>query len=124
MGKLDNHLVGRGFRRLSTEWGLYVLERNGQKVYLLVYVDDILLLSSKSTEGTNLRNWAKAELSRTFKMTQSEKVDWILGLKLTRNEATKTIGLSQPGYIDQILERFDMSKCHPLSTPNRTKHLL
>jgi Reverse transcriptase (RNA-dependent DNA polymerase)/gag-polypeptide of LTR copia-type len=115
--QLDAELVHQGFRRLSADWGLYVLERNGAKLYLLIYVDDLLLASSKGSEGNKLRLEIKENLKKRFKMTEAESVDWILGIKLTRDRENKTLTLSQSAYITQVLERFNMSDCKSLATP-------
>jgi hypothetical protein len=41
----------------------------------------------------------------------------ILGIKIECDHATHTISLSQPGYMESILDQFRMADCNPALTP-------
>lgn len=40
----------------------------------------------------------------------------ILGINITRDRVLKTISIDQQKYIEQILERFGMDGCNPISS--------
>jgi hypothetical protein len=75
------------------------------------------LASTHSKEGQKLRDEVKAKLRDAFKITESSNVNWILGLKLERDREARRITLSQPAYVEQILQRFRMQDTKPVSIP-------
>ena len=50
-------------------------------------------------------------------MTDLSEATYILGIHLDRNFAERTIWIHQSGYIKNILERFRMQDCKPVTTP-------
>ena len=44
-------------------------------------------------------------------------VNWLLGIKITRDLEAQTISLSQGLYIDSILTRFNFTDLKPFTTP-------
>ena len=50
----------------------------------------------------------KVWLSSQFDMEDLSEANFILGIKLWRDCKNKKLGLSQAGYIDKVLERFNM----------------
>eukprot|EP00253_Pinus_taeda_P009747 PITA_09747 len=57
----------------------------------------------------------KKELGKGFEMTDLGYVHYYLGIEVTQHP--KSIFLSQKKYIGDLLNRFDMSECNPLTTP-------
>lgn len=113
--RLDRELVQIGFKRISAEWGLYVLEDDGgDKAYLLVYVDDILLSTSPSSP---LKDSIIKQLEASFEMTKTDSSTQILGLKLQRDRSKRVIKLNSPAYINGVLARFQMTDAHPIALP-------
>jgi len=41
----------------------------------------------------------------------------VLGILITRNTHQGTLKLSQPEYIESMLQRYGMSDCNPVATP-------
>ena len=41
----------------------------------------------------------------------------MLGIKIKRDRSAQSVSLSQPGYIQSILDEFNMANCNPVSTP-------
>ena len=73
-------------------------------VFLVLYVDDILLIENNVGALYSVKVW----LSRWFNMKNLGEVNHILGIKLLRDRKHKMLGLSQAIYIDKILARFSM----------------
>lgn len=102
-----------GFHRCEEDACLYVRNGKSGPVYLLLYVDDILILSKSLREVQIVKELLKHE----FKMVDLGDAEMFLGLKIERNAAKGVIKLSQPGYAEAVLKRFGMDQCKPASTP-------
>src|SRR3954469_15021029 len=51
-------------------------------------------------------------------MTDEGNLTFILGISVSHNRDARTIHLSQPRYVDSILERFKMTDANPVDTPS------
>jgi len=80
-------------------------------VYLVVYVDDVLMTGNNESYIASI----KKELRKSFEMTNLGYVRYYLGIEVTQH--LKSIFLSQKKYIGDLLSRFDMIECNPLTTP-------
>ena len=104
-----------GFKRTNGDWGLYVRrDRYGRTVYILVYVDDMIVAADTQGEIDELWELLKAE----WTITVIGDVGTVLGMKVSQDKARRTIWLSQPAYIDRVLERFpEHARRRPRTTP-------
>ena len=73
-------------------------------MFLVLYVDDILLIGNDVTVLTTVKVW----LNSQFQMKDLGEASHILGIKLTRDRKQRMLGLSQRVYIDTVLARFSM----------------
>lgn len=99
-----------GFRVSDADPCLYMRERNGKKIILVLYVDDGLVAS---TEKSELDVFIE-ELRNEFKIV-SKKASFFLGLQIEQKE--DGIKVSQEAHSRKILERFQFQECKPISTP-------
>ncbi|RVW50384.1 Retrovirus-related Pol polyprotein from transposon TNT 1-94 [Vitis vinifera] len=53
----------------------------------------------------------KEHLSKNFKMVDMGEANYVIGIEIFRNRSRGVLGLSQKGYIDRVLERFNMQSC-------------
>ncbi|KAJ9547029.1 hypothetical protein OSB04_019572 [Centaurea solstitialis] len=74
--------------------------------FLVLYVDDILLIGNDMPTLQSVKAW----LSKCFQMKDLGEAAYIHGIKIYRNRTRRLIGLSQSTYIDQILKRFRMDE--------------
>ena len=65
-------------------------------IFLVLYVDVILLLRNDIPALQNVKLW----LSSQFSMKDIEKSSYILGMKIYRDRSRTLLGLSQSTYID------------------------
>ena len=65
-------------------------------VYLILYVDDILLIGNNVGTLSLVKVW----LSTQFDMKDLAEASHILGIKLIRDHQKRMLGLSQATYID------------------------
>lgn len=116
--KLCNDLNEMGFNELPSASCVFMRrDDNGGDTFVLVYVDDILVLST-SEQGIDFV--VNAFRSR-YEVRVSNDIEWFLGVKIRWlfNSTKRLYGveLSQPLYIDGILRRFGMTNAKPLNTP-------
>ena len=106
---LDQHLISLNFRRASHDWGVYIQEE--KEVYLVVYVDDILIAGPSLTAN----DWIKRKLAEKWKMKDLGVPKFLLGIEIVSKKST--IELRQTAYIDMILGRFGMRESKTVVTP-------
>ena len=75
-------------------------------VFLVLYVDDILLIENNIPLLQEVKEW----LSDKFSMKDLEEVAYILGIKIKRDRSKRLLGLSQSMYIDKVLKQFCMEE--------------
>lgn len=83
------------------------------KVYILLYVDDLLLAGTSIEEVEKV----KAVLKKHFKMKDLFYIKQFLGMNISQNLKEKKIVITQSMYLKNVLDKFDMQNCKPASTP-------
>ncbi|KAJ3013542.1 hypothetical protein NUW54_g1564 [Trametes sanguinea] len=78
-----------------------------------VFVDDITI-ASKSLDSIQR---VKEELRAHFKLRDLGPTSWLLGVKIERDRAKRSLSISQRQYALDILERYGFANCDPVSTP-------
>ena len=76
-------------------------------IFLVLYVDDILLASS----DVSLLLETKMFLSSKFDMKDLGEASFVLGIEIHQDRSKGVLGLSQKAYIEKILKKFSMHKC-------------
>lgn len=71
-------------------------------IYLLIYVDDMLVAFTDKNEIQRL----KSQLNSVFEMKDLGSARKILGMEISRDRKAKTLVLSQCGYLINVLDRF------------------
>ena len=84
-------------------------------MFLVLYVDDILLIGNDIGVMSSVKIW----LSSQFDMKDSGEANFILGIKFWRDHKNRMLGLSQAGYIDKVLEWFSMQNSKKWLLPIR-----
>ena len=83
-------------------------------IYLLLYVDDMLIASKNNGEIEKL----KAQLNKEFEMKDLGKAKKILGIEIIRDRKIGRLCLTQRIYLKKVLQRFGTNeKLKPMSTP-------
>ncbi|GJT50518.1 retrotransposon protein, putative, ty1-copia subclass [Tanacetum coccineum] len=93
-----------GFSRSEDESCIYVIVSGSVVVFLVLYVDDILLIGN----DIPMLQSVKDRLGKCFAMKDLGDATYILGVKIYRDRLKRLIGLSQDMYLDKILKRFKM----------------
>jgi hypothetical protein len=76
--RLQAALLHLGFKASKCDPSLFIFSSHGQLVYLLVYVDDIIITGNSSTLLTTLIN----KLNNTFSLKHLGDLDYFLGIEV------------------------------------------
>ncbi|KAJ9535464.1 hypothetical protein OSB04_un001410 [Centaurea solstitialis] len=113
--RFADYVFTLGFKHSKCDHSLFIYKNGKQTAFLLLYVDDILLITSSPT----LRQDFMALLAKEFAMKDLGPLSYFLGISVTREHGS--LFLSQQQYAKEILDRAGMSSCHPSATPVDTK---
>ncbi|KAJ9538811.1 hypothetical protein OSB04_031544 [Centaurea solstitialis] len=102
----DERIKEFGFAKSEFEPCVYTKFSGSIVTFLVLYVDDILLIGNDVPTLQSVKSW----LSKCFQMKDLGEAAYILGIKIYRNRSKGLIGLSQSTYIDKILKRFRMDE--------------
>ena len=111
--KFDGFMHRIGFKRYEADHCCCVKFFDNSYIILLLYVDDMLITGSSIEEINDL----KKQLLKQFVMKDLEAAKQILGMRIIRDKANGTLKLSQSEYVKKVLNRFNMNKAKPVSTP-------
>lgn len=110
--RLKQTLVKLGFRDSKCDPSLCIYTLNGEVVYLLVYVDDIIITGSSSTLVQQL----VTQMNSVFSLKQLGHLDYFLGIEV-RRQPHGSIILTQSKYIRDLLSKTNMSDAKSISSP-------
>jgi hypothetical protein len=107
--KFDETIKSFGFKENEEDNCIYAKFRNGKFIFLILYVDDILLTSS----DVSLLLDTKRFLSSNFDMKDLGEASFVLGIEIHRDIRKEVLGLSQKSYLEKVLKKFSMHACNP-----------
>ena len=93
-----------GFIKNKDKPYVYKKSSGSAIVFLILYVNDILLIGNDIPIMQSIKTW----LLNQFSMKDLGEVSYILGIKIYRDRSKRMLGLFQSWYIDLILKRFNM----------------
>ena len=77
----------------------------GEYIYLLLYVDDILITSKSISAIDTL----KRDLSSEFEMKDLGEVKKVLGMKIEQDRRSGKVSLTQKVYLKKVLQKFNIN---------------
>jgi hypothetical protein len=99
----DEVVKGFGFIKNEEEPCVYKKASGSAIVFLVLYVDGILLIEN----DIPIFEATKSSLGKSFSMKDLGEYAYILGIKIYRDRSKRLIGLSQDTYIEKVLKRFN-----------------
>lgn len=103
-------LIRMGFRPSDMDPCLYLLRKDGQDLFLLDFVDDMLLAS----HSDSLIDWVFAELCKEYAITDMGDVERYVGLYVHHDRASGQMWVHQAPYLTELAEKFGVSgRAHP-----------
>ncbi|XP_019196060.1 PREDICTED: uncharacterized protein LOC109189894 [Ipomoea nil] len=109
--RLHDFLILAGFKSSKTDVSLFHYTADTSRVYLLIYVDDIIMMGNDET----LINTLLQRLATAFKIRDLGKPGFFLGIETIA--VNGGLILSQRRYMTDLLNRAGMLDCKPLTTP-------
>ncbi|KAH9722896.1 Integrase catalytic domain-containing protein [Citrus sinensis] len=112
--RFDEFMVRHGFMRCNYDCCVYYkLLKDDLYIYLLLYVDDMLIACKVREEIEDL----KKILSSEFDMKNLGIAKKILGVEIERDRAAGLMFLSHKKYLTRVLHSFQMLNSKPVVTP-------
>ena len=110
----DTFMLKNGFVKSEFDLCVYLKKiKEGDYVYLLLYVDDMLLVAKRMADIKKV----KEMLSKEFDMKDLGPAKRILGMNIERDRVGGVLKLSQSKYVKKILHVFRMGEAKCVSTP-------
>lgn len=108
---LSNYLISLGFRKTISDASLFVFRDGDVQMFVLVYVDDIIITGSSDSA---IRKTIDA-LSTKFSLKDLGDLHYFLGIQI--HPSANGILLCQRKYLQSILETTKMDLEKPIHTP-------
>ena len=102
-----------GLDPLQSDQSVFYGEINGEEVWLLAYVDDLLVLSRSPINVTMI----KMELGKAFIIKDLGIASEFVGIAILYDEKSRRLKLSQTAAVKRAITKFGMDLCKPVSTP-------
>lgn len=112
--RLSSFLLSHGFTASKSDASLFIHCRSSTRIYILVYVDDILLTSNCSSSIRSLT----AILNSEFALKDLGALHYFLGIEVTKTPMG--LHLSQHRYVVDLLHKTGMQHSKPVLTPIST----
>jgi len=109
--KLSTKLLSLGFRESKADPSLFVLQKFNYVIYILIYVDDILITGSSASVINNFIH----SLQTTFFVKDLGSLTYFLGIEALW--CIDGIYLTQCKYIADLLKRSKMENAKPCTSP-------
>ena len=105
-------LIQLGFTGSKTYTSLFYYNKNGQTIFCLVYVDDIILTGNDSTHVQSLINFLKQQ----FALKDLGTLHYFLGIEVLWS--SNGVLLTQQKYIQDLIQKAKMDMANGISTPS------
>lgn len=109
--ELKNFLLSLGFVNSLADTSLFILRKGSQFIYLLIYVDDILITRNTTSGITKVLTI----LSERFSVKDAKDLNYFLGIEAHRTQ--QGLHLSQRKYVLDLLHKYGMTNAKPVTTP-------
>ena len=110
--KLKSELLDMGFNPSNADPSLYVRHDKHGPIYVLVYVDDILVAGYDDDEVDSAINLLK----KLFDCRELD-ADFFLGMDIIRDNTNGNLKICQRRLIAELIEKHSLQDCKPKSTP-------
>jgi hypothetical protein len=111
--EFDSKLTSIHLNKTAVDHCVYFRERDGERTWITVWVDDLLILSTTRQEAERTRE----EIEKLFETKDLGEPRKIIGIEIKRDRQSGTISLSQRHYIESLLVKYGLADAKPLTTP-------
>ena len=92
---------------------IYYKGKDGDMVYMGVYVDDIVLAARTDEKLQQVKD----DLAKQFDIKDLGKLQCFLGMSIIQDDSCESVWIGQPGYTENLLTKYCMQTCNPVNTP-------
>ncbi|GJT14077.1 retrotransposon protein, putative, ty1-copia subclass [Tanacetum coccineum] len=112
--RFDVYMISNGFSRSNYDSCVYFKEfAPSMYIYLLLYVDDMLIACKSKSEI----EYTKGLLRKKFDMKELGPARKILGMEIVRDMGSRTLKVSQSGYMQKIMNNYRMDNGKSVYVP-------
>lgn len=112
--RLSAKLLQLGFVASKGDTSLFIYAKSHVTIYLLIYVDDIIVASSSDQAVEAMLT----DLRKDFALKDLGRLHYFLGIEV--NDCDNGILLSQRKYASEVIEKAGMRNCKSVTTPLST----
>ncbi|GKB95546.1 ribonuclease H-like domain-containing protein, partial [Tanacetum coccineum] len=109
--KLTTTLIEHGFVQSKNDYSLFIKDKNGVFIAILVYVDDIVVTGNNNSEIDKFKHF----LSTKFMIKDLGQLKYFLGIEVLEN--MNGLCLNQTKYCLELLNEYGLLACKPTTTP-------
>jgi len=109
--KIDAYFLQNGFVKSPSEPSLYVKRSGANFLMVCLYVDDLIYARTNHDMVQSF----KESMMKEYEMTNLGLMKYFLGIQLKQTKGE--IFITQEKYIHDLLKKFRLESCKPVSTP-------
>jgi hypothetical protein len=109
---LRTSLRNIGFNECEADPCMFIKITSGAPVFLLFYVDDIIICGEQEQALKT-----KMQIAKLFTIKDGGQLSWFLSCGVDYDQKQGTLFLSQTAFAKTLLERAGMINCKPISAP-------
>ena len=98
----DEYMIKLGFRESNVELCLYIHGKGKNIIYLLIYLDDLLICSKDKNKIQKVKNL----LSDRFEMKDLGEISEYLGIEVDHNYCRNEMKLKRTKYIESLANKY------------------
>ena len=111
--ELKKILLSFGFKVSIADEATFFKVDSNNFIVIAAAMDDFNIVTNSRALSTK----TKSNLNHHFELVDLAKINWLLGVSVTRNLEDKTISVGQQAYVEQILARLGLTDASPDVTP-------
>ncbi|GBN90327.1 Retrovirus-related Pol polyprotein from transposon TNT 1-94 [Araneus ventricosus] len=115
--KIRKSLIKYGFEQSKADPCLFKFANNGNSMYIIVYVDDLLIAGKEE----DIRKIIK-ELEEEYELKNLGEVNYYLRINIKRTKEGN-FALNQKNKIEEIVEKFNLKEAKPTNIPMDPNYL-
>ncbi|GBN12713.1 Retrovirus-related Pol polyprotein from transposon TNT 1-94 [Araneus ventricosus] len=115
--KIGESLIKYGFEQSKADPCLFKFANNGNPIYIIVYVDDLLIAG----KDEDIRKIIK-ELEEEYELKNLGEVNYYLGINIERTKEGN-FALNRKNKIEEIVEKFNLKEAKPTNIPMDPNYL-
>jgi hypothetical protein len=111
--KLNKELITMGFNPSNADPSLYYRHDKKDTIFVLVYVDDILIAAKDNDSVTSVIQAFQA----LFDVRDLGEADFFLGMDIHRDRTSKTLKIGQHRLVSELVDKYGLGECKGKTIP-------